>query len=169
MTSRSDPGRLVTARARRPGCRQPRWWLAVITFVVGVAVGVVTVGLLSSGVPNFPTASEPSATAPPTSAGSSSAGGSAGASAEVNAACLRVISEAQELYDILTGVGPAAADVDLQRLDDIVRQLQPIQPRLQRDLEDCNVDTRLGGSSGTSSPSPVPTAPETSATATPTR
>ena len=51
------------------------------------------------------------------------------ASAEVNAACVRVINEAHDVSVILSEVGPAASEVDLQQLDDIVRRLQSIQPR----------------------------------------
>ena len=42
------------------------------------------------------------------------------AEARVNAACLRVINQAQDVYRIISGIDDAAADVDLQRLDDIV-------------------------------------------------
>lgn len=157
MTRTRRQGHQGAAPPTRAGGRWP-WWVAAITFVVGLVVGVIAVGLLSSGKPDFPTVagSPDTRTSPfPTTAG---------ASAEVNASCLEVINEAQELYNILNGVGEAAADVDLQRLDDIVRQLQPIQPRLQRDLQNCNVNTGVGSEPGTSAPTPTPTVPQTTPT-----
>ena len=84
--------------------------------------------------------------------------------AQINAACLRVIDHAKEVHDILTGVGQATADVDLQRLDDMVRQLQPIEPELGRDLQQCQVDANLSGPPGGSGASPDPTGTEPSPT-----
>ena len=60
----------------------------------------------------------------------------AAASAQVNAACLRVINEAQDVATILSEVGPAITAVNLQQLDDMVRRLQSIQARLDDDLRD---------------------------------
>ena len=37
--------------------RRSRWWIAALTFVVGVVVGVLTVGLLDRSTPDFSTAS----------------------------------------------------------------------------------------------------------------
>lgn len=144
------------------GHHRSRWWVAVITFVVGVAVGILVVGLLRLGTPEFPTVSGPTPGLTSTTSPLPSAPDTIGASAEaqVNAACLRVIKEAQEVYEIISGVDEATADVDLQRLDDLVRQLQPIEPRLQRDLQDCNVDTSAGGNPGGGSTSPAPTDPQ---------
>ena len=84
------------------------------------------------------------------------------AEARVNAACLAVINEAQDMYTVLTGLGQAVSDVDLQQLDDIVRRLQPIEARLGQDLQRCRVDTGVvtnpteGSASETSTPQPTP-------------
>lgn len=138
------------------GHRLP-WWVAVITLVVGVAVGVIATGLLRSDSPVAPTAPGPTAT-PATPSSQPSVDTTAGsAGAQVNAACLRVIQDAQEVYEIIAGVGEATADVDLQRLDDMVRQLQPIEPRLQRDLQDCNVATSAAPNPGQATPTASPT------------
>ena len=75
----------------------------------------------------------------------------AAGSARVNAACLRVINGAQDVTTTLSEVGPAIRDVNLQQLDDIVRRLQPIQTRLQNDLQDCRIEAEVSGT-----PSPVP-------------
>jgi hypothetical protein len=84
------------------------------------------------------------------------------AEARVNAACLAVINEAQDMYTVLTGLGQAVSDVDLQQLDDIVRRLQPIEARLGQDLQRCRVDTGIvtnpteGSAPETSAPQPTP-------------
>jgi hypothetical protein len=140
--------------------RRLRWWISGITFVGGVVVGMLAVGLLSASNPSFGAAGpDPNG---PTANSAATPGGSIPvvAQAQVNAACLSVINEAQDLAAILTGLDDAVTDVDLQHLDDIVRQIQPIQPRLSRDLQDCEIDAELVNPSGTPatpSPSPVPT------------
>ncbi len=82
------------------------------------------------------------------------------AEAQVNAACLRVINEAQDVYRIISGLDEAASDVDLQRLDDIVRRRQPIEPRLARDLQACRVATRLHDQPTANPSSAAPTVPQ---------
>lgn len=142
-----------------------RWWIAAITFFVGVVVGVVAVGLLSAGKQDFDrTAGDGSSPGATSAAPSGLETSGVTGSAVVNVACLRVINEAQDAYTTLTEVDQAATDVDLQQLDDIVRRLQPIERRLRTDLQDCRVKTTIdrGPSRGTPvSPSPP--------TATPTR
>jgi hypothetical protein len=137
-----------------------------LTFAIGLAVGVVIAGLLGRASQDPPAATgpsaPPSAVASPTPSAVNPADPSAGA--QVNAACLRVIDDAREVHDILAGVGEATADVDLQRLDDMVRELQPIEPRLGSDLRDCDVEARLGSTSSTDSPSPTPTGSQPSPT-----
>jgi hypothetical protein len=133
-----------------------------------LAVGGVAIGLLSSGTRD----TAPPTTTPATTADKPSPAATAtvgAAEARVNAACLRVISEAQEVYDVLSGVGEAVDDVDLQRLDDMVRQLQPIEPCLKRDLEACNVDTSVERDLDATSASPSPSGSHASASPTPTR
>jgi hypothetical protein len=131
-----------------PPRRRSRWWIAVLTFVAGVAVGVLIVGFLNKTTPDFSAAPSPSPTSP-SPAGSQSV--PAAASAHVNAACLRVIDEAQDVATILSEVGPAITAVNLQQLDDVVRRLQSIQARLDDDLRDCKVDAQVNRT-------PLPTA-----------
>jgi hypothetical protein len=143
------------------------WWVAGITFVVGFVFGVIAVGLLSASTPGFPTGARPGADTarnppvPQTPGG----GPSVAAEARVNAACLAVINEAQDIFTVLTGVDEAVADIDLQHLDDIVRRLQPINARLGRDLQECRVDTGIAtgptGSANTQPTIPQPTAKAT--------
>ncbi|HWH99150.1 MAG TPA: hypothetical protein VNT27_02375 [Propionibacteriaceae bacterium] len=149
-----------------PPQRRSRWWIAVLTFVVGVVVGVLIVGFLDKTAPDFSAA--PSA--PPTSPSpAASQSVPAAASAQVNAACLRVINEAQDVATILSEVGPAITAVNLQQLDDIVRRLQSIQTRLDVDLRDCKVNAEVSRTptvvpsplstvDPSASPTPLPTA-----------
>lgn len=136
--------------------RRSRWWIAVLTFVVGVGVGVLAVGLLDSSRPDLQSASESASPAAPPPTGVQSM--PVTASAQVNAACLRVINEAQDVSIVLSEIGDAATPVDLQQLDDMIRRLQSIQPRLKRDLSDCRVETTIGTPSGARSASPAPSA-----------
>jgi hypothetical protein len=138
-----------------PTRRRSRWWIPVLTFVAGIAVGVLIVGLLDTSTPDFsalqstaPTTPSPAGPPPPSEAG-----------ARVNAACVRVINQAQDVATILSEVGPALSAVNLQQLDDIVRRLQSIQGRLDDDLRDCKVEADVSGtSSPASSPVPSPSA-----------
>lgn len=145
-------------RVQRPS----RWWIAVLTFIVGVVVGVLTVGLLAIRWPDFQSAqpSAPPATASPSGGQSLPVGGSA----QVNAACVRVINDAQDVSIMLSEVGPAASAVNLQQLDDIVRRLQSIQPRLKRDLSDCRVEPTGGGTPSAEPPTPQTPAPTAATT-----
>jgi hypothetical protein len=145
-----------------------RWWIVPITFLGGIVAGVLVVGLLTSGTPDFVRASREAAANAPTPSGPAQF--PVTSEARVNAACLRVINAAQDISTILSGVDEAANDVDLQRLDDIVRQLQPIENRLRDDLTECQVEAvQSGGTPPTPEPTPEPTAgptPEPSASPT---
>jgi hypothetical protein len=89
------------------------------------------------------------------------------AEARVNAACLAVINEAQDMYTVLSGLDQAITDVDMQQLDDIVRRLQPIQTRLGQDLQECEVDTGIvTNPTGPEPSTPQPSTPQPSASAT---
>lgn len=139
----------------RSQTRRLRWWVAGITFVVGFVFGVIAVGLLNVTTPSFGTAGGPGSTS---TVGGPTPGGSVPvvAEARVNAACLAVINEAQDVYTVLTGLDEAVTDVDLQALDDIVRRLQPIEARLGRDLQNCRVDTSVA-TEPTDAATPQPT------------
>jgi hypothetical protein len=141
-----------------PPRRRSRWWIAVLTFVAGLVVGVLIVGFLSRSTPDRSAVQSPSPMTPSPVGGQSVP---AAASAQVNAACLRVINEAQDITTILTEVGPAITAVNLQQLDDIVRRLQSIQARLDDDLRDCKVDAQVNRAEPSASPTPLPTASPT--------
>ncbi len=140
-----------------------RWWVAALTGLGGLVVGVVVTAVLLATTPQFGTGP----------AGSGDGEGNRPTSdssvpvvveARVNAACLRVINEAQDVVRILSGVDEATDDVDLLELDDIVRRLQPVESRLQRDLQECRVDTSAPAGSTASPSAAVPTLPQPSET-----
>ena len=166
MTSSDQPGDRSTPSAAPAQTRRLRWWVAGITFVVGFVFGVIAVGLLSLGTPEFGAQAGPGAgTAPPTPAPSPGGTVPVVAEARVNAACLAVINEAQDLHAVLTGLDEAVVDVDMQALDDIVRRLQPIDARLGRDLQRCEVDTEVVTNPTQGAP-PEPSTPQPTVSAT---
>ncbi len=128
----------------------PALWLKILIFAAGVVVGVLVVALANSTTPDFATSRGNSGSAAG-GAQPSTAGGQAGAQARVNAACLAVINDAQDVYAALGDLGPALDHSDLMALDDIVRRLEPVEPRLGKHLRDCRIDTSIG-SGGTSAP-----------------
>jgi hypothetical protein len=165
VTNSSEPSDRSTQAAPAVQTRRLRWWVAGITFVVGFVFGVIAVGLLSAGIPEFGAEDRPGAGASTTFAPTPGSTMPVVAEARVNGACLSVINEAQDMYTVLTGLGQAVKDVDLQQLDDIVRRLQPIEARLGQDLERCQVQTEVVNeptgstppASVTPQPSPSPT------------
>ena len=122
--------------------RRSRWWIAALTFVAGVIIGVLIVGFLDWSSSDFSAAQSAPSTSPSPVVSQSEP---AAASAQVNAACLRVINHAQDIATILGEAGPAITAVNLQQLDDIVRRLQSIQTRLEVDLRDCKVNAQVSG------------------------
>lgn len=139
-----------------------RWWVAALTGLGGLVVGVVVAAVLLATTPQFGTGATGTADQPdgPTSDGSVPVV----VEARVNAACLRVINEAQDVVRILGGVDEATDDVDLLELDDLVRRLQPVESRLQRDLRQCRVDTSAPTGSTATPSAAVPTMPQPSTT-----
>jgi hypothetical protein len=166
VTSSDEPGDQSAQPADPAQTRRLRWWVAGITFVVGFVFGIIAVGLLRLFTPEFGTQAGPGGgTAPPTLAPTPGGTVPVVAEARVNAACLAVINEAQDMYVILTGLDEAVIDVDLQALDDIVRRLQPIEARLGRDLQRCDVDTDVVTNPTASAP-PESSTPQSSPSAT---
>jgi hypothetical protein len=159
------PGIEAAEPAAPTHTRRLRWWVSGITLVAGFVLGVLAVGLLNLTAPDFAAGTGPAGgNALPTVAPNPGGSIPVVAEARVNAACLAVINEAQDMYVVLTGLGQAVTDVDLQQLDDTVRRLQPIDSRLGEDLQKCEVDTGLGADP-TGSAAPIPT-PSPSAHAT---
>ena len=128
------------------------WWAAALIGMGGILVGALLVGILSVTNPSFVQQKEATVAS---GAGQPSGEGTieVEAQAQVNAACLRVINSAQDVYSILSDTQDAVANVDLKRLDDMVRRLDPIQQRLETDLVACEINTSAGSSPA---PSTVP-------------
>ncbi|RYZ32758.1 MAG: hypothetical protein EOP01_00160 [Propionibacteriaceae bacterium] len=167
--SRADGAGAPAPRAtavRQPGSRSSGLWWKILLFASGVLVGVLGVGLLNVTTPDFATTQAAGGTAPAQSQSGNPV--PAGAEARVNAACLGVINEAQDVYAVLGDLGQALDNVDLTALDDIVRRLQPIEPRLGRDLTGCRVDTSVtSGSTPTATGPPTDPEPTTGPTSGP--
>lgn len=148
-----QPTRSPVPRGRTS--RAVRWWLAAVTFVVGLIVGGIAVGLVGTDPPSFSDGVAADTATPPASS-SPAATTSAGATAEVmvNDACLRALNAAQDIYGSVNDLARAAGDLDVARLDEVIRQLQPLQSRLLDNLNACEVQTRLpDGSVVSSAPS----------------
>lgn len=146
MTSpqQAQPGDSEPRVTGRPPTRRLRWWIAAFTFVCGIVVGVLGVGLFGQSVGDFgPVAAQTGEQVPTTGAQPRPDDLPMVAQAQVNAACLAVLNESQDLSAILSGLDEAVNDVDLQALDDIVRRIQPVEVRLRRDLQDCKVDAEV--------------------------
>ncbi len=132
--------------------RATRWWLAVGTFVIGIVAGAIFAGLLSEGSAAV-AAGTPAASAASSSAAASSASAAASSSSAaqvsktaqviVNDECLRAINAAQDAYAAISQIADAVKNLDLSKLDGIIRQLQPLQSRLQDDIKACQVAVQL--------------------------
>ncbi len=148
-----DAGTLGNERADLGKARVP-WWSAALIGVGGVLVGVLLVGVLNITNPAFVQQKDAAvASAGPQPSGEGTI--QVEAQAQVNAACLSVINSAQDVYSILSDTPEAVTEVDLRRLDDMVRRLDPIQQRLEKDLAACEIKTTAGSSPGPSTgPSP---------------
>ncbi|MDT0276858.1 hypothetical protein [Blastococcus goldschmidtiae] len=165
---------MADSATRSPGGQQwlsraARWWAAGLAFVVGLLAGALLVGLLSGGgtVPLAATGDAAGTTAPG-GADASPGEGPADTAREVvvNAACLRTVNAAQDVFDVVEDLGDALSELNAGRLDQIVRQLQPLQDRLEVNLAECNVaaeitevDEEGGGGPAAPTTAPLPTAP----------
>lgn len=147
--------------ARPAAGHRMTWWLVgVVTFVVGLLIGGVLVALAGFGqgsAGGSKAISTPSSAAAgtPTPTQSSS---DAGASVQLNTACLRAVNDAQAVARALSGLGTAVSNVDAGALDRIVQQENRLQLRLQADIKACNATVRLpdGSLSATPVVSPSP-------------
>ena len=82
----------------------------------------------------------------------------------MNTSCVNAISDAQEVRDQLRELGLAAQQLNAGKLDQIVRQLEPVQNRLDADSRACQIVTHLPGGTPVTS---RPAAPASSASPTP--
>lgn len=129
-------------------------WLAAGTFVLGLLAGVLLAGLLGQDPPVAPGAEDPSTVSLPGSQPTTPPEGAGGT--RVNEACLRAINAAQDIAAAVEDLGTAAAALDAAQLDEAIRQLQPLQERLQASTADCQVTETP---STEPAPTPSPAAP----------
>lgn len=147
--------------------RATRWWLAAGTFVVGLLAGAVIAGLLSEGSPTPQAGSGPPSATPggsgPAGTTVSAAASGSGATAQVtvNDACLRAVNAARDAYTAINDIGDAAGQLNISRLEEIIRTLQPLQTSLTGDVDACRITTRLPDGSIISGT--IPDAPTVSA------
>ena len=147
--------------------RALRWWALTGVFLAGLIVGAVVVALLPGGSsvpprddPGAAETSAPDGSAAPTTDVPASATGEL----VVNGACLRAINAAQDTVDVVDDLGEAIAEFNSARLDEVVRRLQPLQRRLQENVEECEVV----GQVPTESPDEGAAPPESGGTLSPT-
>ena len=134
--------------------RATRWWLAAGTFVIGIVAGAIIAGLLSEGS-SAAVVGSPAASAASSASASAAAASSAAASSSAQAVpsktaqvivsdeCLRAINASQDAYAAISQIADAVRNLDLSQLDTIIRQLQPLQSRLQDDIKACQVAVQL--------------------------
>jgi hypothetical protein len=133
--------------------------LVAVVFVVGLLAGAMTVAVLDDEPVVVETAAAPEAGEG--AAGPSFSPGDASAEFVVSGACLTAVNAAQDTLLVVDDLGEAAAELDAARLDEIVRQLMPLETRLQRGLEACRLATEVdpGGQQPAGSPPPPSTTP----------
>ena len=148
----APPSRRTPWHRRRPA----RWLLAAATFVVGLFVGGVFVGLVSGGSTPAPAPTTTITVAPSTPPSAApSTGGSGGLTGQVtvNAACLRAINDAQSASADIGDLVSALRSLSASRIDEAIRQLEPLETRLQSELQDCQVASTLpSGIAGATGP-----------------
>jgi hypothetical protein len=115
--------------------------LAAVVFVVGLLVGGVTVAFLDDDPVAVEVATVPDADRG--GEGPSLPADGAAAQFVVSGACLGAVNAAQDTALVVDDLGQAAAQLDAARLDEIVRQLMPLQTRLEAGLDACRVATAV--------------------------
>ncbi len=148
-----------------PADRPERWpvsarsgWLAAGTFVVGLLAGALITGLLGQDPPVQPSGQAAMGAVP--TAGMPTAYPGAGGE-QLSEACLRAINAAQDIAVAVEDVGTAAAALDAAQLDEAIRQVQPLQARLQAATAECSP---VPGTSPVGTPAESPSTPPTSPT-----
>ena len=132
--------------------RVPRWALAAgaAALVVAGLVGggaIVTVTGISAKQSVQVVVSPSPVPVTPTAASSSGVTGQVG----IGAACVRAIDQVQSVYQLLQATGTAAAHLDLNALDRLVRQLQDMRVALGNNLSQCRATVQLPPGSGAGS------------------
>lgn len=144
MTERDAAGQGDPQEPVTPGTRRRRAGagaLAAAAFIAGLVAGAITLALLMESPPANVAEGPSDAVATPGSTPDPDSGAEAGV--RVNDDCLRALNGAQDAVSAIEDIGRAAADLDLARLNEVIRRLQPVQDRLRTSLEECRVDGEL--------------------------
>lgn len=136
-------------------------WVGTALFLLGLALGATGTAVLSSQSVR-PVVEQAGGTADvdpgpaPTRAG-----------VLVTNGCLRAVNDAQDALVAIDDAAQAAAELNAAALDEVVRRLQPVQDRLQANLDGCQVVTQDPGEDPTaSSDAPLPELSPTEGTTT---
>lgn len=146
MTQEADneknpPAALVESVGRQ------RWFIPVITFVVGLLLGGLVIWAVRSG--DSGTASPNASVSPTASATGTGNGGTAApttATVVVPAECLKVSEDASALNDLAKRAVTAARDLDASALSAVVREIDTAQTALRQHADACrNVQASITG------------------------
>lgn len=118
--------------------------VAAAALVVGLFAGAMAVGVLAEPAPAV-AGNDAGGELPGGVPGGDLPDGGASAAFRVNAPCIGAVNSAQDAYLVMDDLGEAAAALDAARLDEVVRRLQPLQARLQQNLDACEVTPEAGG------------------------
>lgn len=86
----------------------------------------------------------------------------------VNDACLWAVADAPTARTQISNIGDAIRNLDLGKLDQILRELQPLQVSLRQAVVDCKITTRLPNGQVLDSTLPGPLPPSTPSASEPT-
>lgn len=159
----APPGDEHRRRHDAPAARW--WWLAAGTFLIGVIAGGLVVGFAGWGAADATVAVSTSSVAPSSAISAPTPAFTPGLTGQitVNTACLAAINDAQQAFDRVGELVGALKSFNPGAIDDVIRQLQPLQSRLRNDLGSCNVITQLpNGGLTTVTPGPsgsIPVSP----------
>lgn len=146
MTEEADNEQHSPPTPVEPLGRQ-RWFIPVITFVVGLLLGGLVIGAVRSGGSG---STVPDASTSPTVAATGPASGSTAApttaTVVVPAECLKVSEDATALNDLVRRAVTAARDLDASALSEVVREIDTAQAALRQHAEACkNVQASITG------------------------
>ncbi len=140
-----------------------RWFIPVITFVVGLLLGGLVIWAVRSG--DSGTASPDASASPTVSATGPGSGGTAApttASVVVPAECLKLSDDASALNDLARRAVTAARDLNATELSTVVREIDTAQTALRQHADACrNVQATITGGAIPSATTPEPS-PSTS-------
>ncbi|MDN5767390.1 MAG: hypothetical protein L0H78_16430 [Humibacillus sp.] len=137
MTQEADNEKHSPPNSVEPVGRQ-RWFIPVITFVVGLLLGGLVIWAVRSG--DSGSATPDASTAPTVAATGPTSGSTAApttATVVVPAECLMVSEDASTLNDLVRRAVTAARDLDASALSTVVREIDTAQAALRQHADAC--------------------------------